>query len=304
MSMPNFKDILDIHPNPCVIHINFVPKYANNAFAKFSGMESAEDVLSLPSIRVLFEKEHWPEAQRRYNHAIETGIPTPPEVINHMDLKGNPMIAEITDKVIDWYGEKAMCTFVSVVTDQVRRERTLRDMAHRDDLTNLYNRRYLLDLFSERHAAHQRCQYLAIADIDHFKHINDTFGHPVGDIVLRRVAREIEGFTTPDEYAFRLGGEEFALLIWADNHGEAYARLEQLRKSLEHCEFRVSHPNSQPLTLSCTISIGMTVIAATDDFLSASLRADEALYIAKRSGRNNLINYEASIEKTQKINAS
>lgn len=294
--MPDFKDILDIHPNPCVIHINFVPKYANNAFAKFSGMACAEDVLSLPSIRVLFEEEHWPEAQRRYNHAIETGIPTPPEVINHMDLKGNPMIAEITDKVIDWYGEKAMCTFVSVVTDQIRRERTLRDMANRDDLTNLYNRRYLLDLFSERHAAQQRRQYLAMADIDHFKRINDTFGHPVGDLVLRRFAQEIEDFTAPDEYAFRLGGEEFALLIWADNHTEATTRLERLRVAVQDCEVRVSHPNSQPLSIGCTISIGATVLEATEDFLTASLRADEALYIAKKTGRNRVINYDASAE--------
>ncbi|USH02137.1 sensor domain-containing diguanylate cyclase [Grimontia kaedaensis] len=300
--MPDFKDILDIHPNPCVIHINFVPKYANNAFAKFSGMASAEDVLSLPSIRVLFEEEHWPEAQRRYNHAIETGIPTQPEVINHMDLKGNPMIAEITDKVIDWYGEKAMCTFVSVVTDQIRRERTLRDMANRDDLTNLYNRRYLLDLFSERHAAQQRRQYLAMADIDHFKRINDTFGHPVGDIVLRRFAQEIEDFTAPDEYAFRLGGEEFALLIWADNHTEATARLEQLRQSVQDCEVRVSHPNSQPLTISCAISIGATVLDVTEDFLSASLRADEALYIAKKTGRNRVINYDESAENAPEKN--
>ncbi|CZF83383.1 GGDEF domain-containing protein [Grimontia marina] len=290
--MPDFKDILDIHPNPCVIHINFVPKYANNAFAKFSGMASAEDVLSLPSIRVLFEEEHWPEAQRRYNHAMETGIPTPPEVINHTDLKGNPMIAEISDKVIDWYGEKAMCTFVSVVTDQIRRERTLRDMANRDDLTNLYNRRYLLDLFSERHAAQQRRQYLAMADIDHFKRINDTFGHPVGDIVLRRFAQEVEDFTAPDEYAFRLGGEEFALLIWADNQAEATLRLEQLRQEVEDREVRVSHPNSQPLSISCTISIGATALDATEDFLSASLRADEALYTAKKTGRNRVINYD------------
>ncbi|WP_325890906.1 GGDEF domain-containing protein [Grimontia sp. NTOU-MAR1] len=290
--MPDFKDILDIHPNPCVIHINFVPKYANNAFAKFSGMASAEDVLSLPSIRVLFEEEHWPEAQRRYNHAMETGIPTSPEVINHTDLKGSPMIAEITDKVIDWYGEKAMCTFVSVVTDQIRRERTLRDMANRDDLTNLYNRRYLLDLFSERHAAQQRRQYLAMADIDHFKRINDTFGHPVGDIVLRRFAQEVEDFTAPDEYAFRLGGEEFALLIWADNQTEATLRLEQLRQEVEDCEVRVSHPNSQPLSISCTISIGATALDATEDFLSASLRADEALYTAKKTGRNRVINYD------------
>ncbi|MEZ8141392.1 PAS domain S-box protein [Enterovibrio norvegicus FF-454] len=291
--MPDFKDILDIHPNPCVIHIDFVPKYANNAFAKFSGMSNAQEVLNLESIRVLFEDEHWPEAQRRYKHAIETGTPTPPEVINHTDLKGNPMIAEITDKVIDWFGEKAMCTFVSVVTDQVFRERTLRDMANRDDLTNLYNRRYLLDLFNERNATPQRRQYLAMVDIDHFKRINDSFGHPVGDLVLKQLARIIEEFTEPEECAFRLGGEEFALLIWADDRQDVCARLEMLRGRIEDLTVRVSHLNKQPLAINVTVSIGATEISDAEGFISASLRADKSLYIAKESGRNQVINNDA-----------
>ncbi|WP_407332109.1 GGDEF domain-containing protein [Enterovibrio sp. 27052020O] len=288
--MPDFKDILDIHPNPCVIHIDFVPKYANNAFAKFSGMASAEDVLNLESIQVLFEEDHWPEARRRYKHAIETGTPTPPEVINHTDLKGNPMIAEITDKVIDWYGEKAMCTFVSVVTDQVCRERTLRDMANRDDLTNLYNRRYLLDLFNDRNTTPQRRQYLAMVDIDHFKRINDSFGHPVGDLVLKQLARIIEEFTEPEECAFRLGGEEFALLLRADDRNHASGRLEMLRCSIEDLTVRVSQSNKQPLAINCTVSIGFTQISDSEGFISASLRADKSLYQAKESGRNKVMN--------------
>ncbi|MGF1769582.1 sensor domain-containing diguanylate cyclase [Enterovibrio makurazakiensis] len=296
--MPDFKDILDIHPNPCVIHIDFVPKYANNAFAKFSGMSNAEEVLNLETIKVLFEESHWPEALRRYQHAIETGTPTTPQVINHTDLKGNPMIAEITDTVIDWFGQKAMCTFVSVVTDQVFRERTLRDMANRDDLTNLYNRRYLFDLFNNRNTTPQRHQYLAMVDIDHFKRINDTFGHPVGDLVLKQLARIIEEFTRPDECAFRLGGEEFALLMWEDNENELTLRLEELRQSVETLMVRVSYPNRQPLAINCTISIGATEVSQLEGFLSASLRADKCLYQAKERGRNRVVTHENHDDNT------
>ncbi|MBV7300351.1 diguanylate cyclase [Enterovibrio paralichthyis] len=290
--MPNFKDILDVHPNPCVIHINFVPKYANNAFARFSGMNSAEEVLSLETIKVLFEEDHWPEAQRRYDYAIQTELPTPPQVINHMDLKGNPMIAEITDRVIDWEGEKAMCTFVSVVTDQVRREQTLKDIANRDDLTNLYNRRYLMELFTQRPAHETRTRYLAMVDIDHFKRINDTFGHAVGDLVLRQFARVIEDATHPDEQAFRLGGEEFALLLWSDDPAILHQRMEALREAVEKCQVNVSYGNGQPRKVHCTVSIGATPVDAGEDFLSASLRADESLYTAKRSGRNQVVHYD------------
>ncbi|PKF51170.1 GGDEF domain-containing protein [Enterovibrio nigricans] len=294
--MPNFKDILDIHPNPCVIHINFVPQYANNAFARFSGLETAEDVLKLESIRVLFEEAHWPEAQRRYQRAIETGEATPPEVINHIDMKGNPMIAQITDKVVDWYGEKAMCTFISVVTDQVRREHTLRDMANRDDLTNLFNRRYLSKQFEQFQHSSSSDRFLAMVDIDHFKRINDNWGHPVGDLVLRQVAKIIEAFSDPGECASRLGGEEFALLFWGCNEQQAIERLEALRQEIEHIVVRVSHTTRQPLAIKCTVSIGATRVEVAESFLSASLRADESLYTAKNSGRNRLI-YNNDIKK-------
>ncbi|MDD1781656.1 sensor domain-containing diguanylate cyclase [Enterovibrio sp. ZSDZ35] len=287
--MPNFKDILDIHPNPCVIHINFVPKYANNAFARFSGLETAEDVLGLESIRVLFEEAHWPEAQRRYERAIETGQATPPEVINHTDIKGNPMIAQITDKVVDWYGEKAMCTFISVVTDQIKRERTLRDMANRDDLTNLFNRRYLTKQFDKSSLSSSPARFLAMVDIDHFKRINDSWGHPVGDLVLRQVAKLIEGFSDPGECASRLGGEEFALLFWADSEQQAIERLEGLRKEIEAYVVRVSHTSRQPLSINCTVSIGATQIDIEESFLTVSLRADDSLYKAKNTGRNRLV---------------
>ncbi|KXF80323.1 GGDEF domain-containing protein [Enterovibrio coralii] len=287
--MPNFKDILDIHPNPCVIHINFVPQYANNAFARFSGHETAEDVLKLESIRVLFEEAHWPEAQRRYQKAIETGQATPPEVINHTDMKGNPMIAEITDKVVDWYGQKAMCTFISVVTDQIRRERTLRDMANRDDLTNLFNRRYLSKQFEKAHLTPAPGRFLAMVDIDHFKRINDSWGHPVGDQVLRQVAKLIESFSEQGECASRLGGEEFALLFMADDEQQAIERLEALRQEIEGFIVRVSHTSRQPIAIKCTVSIGATQIKQDEPLLSVSLRADESLYKAKNTGRNRLV---------------
>lgn len=289
--MPDFKCILDIHPNPCVIHIDFVPKYANNAFAVFSGMSTVEEVLKLDTIRILFEESHWPEAQRRYNQAIETGLSTLPEVINHTDLNGNAIIAEITDKVIDWYGEKAMCTFISVVTDQVRRERTLRDMANRDALTNLYNRRFLVEQFENRNLISSRSQYLAMVDIDHFKQVNDTWGHPVGDLVLRRLACLIEAFAEPDECVSRLGGEEFGLLILANSQKEASRRFDCLRSTIERFVVRIRHTNRQLLAIKCTVSIGATVLVASDNFVSASLRADEALYKAKNAGRNQVASY-------------
>jgi diguanylate cyclase (GGDEF)-like protein len=151
----------------------------------------------------------------------------------------------------------------------------------RDALTGLYNRRALVQRF-ELERQHQRVTgqslTLVLIDIDHFKRINDSFGHATGDAVLVAVAATLrEGVRTSDA-VFRIGGEEFALLLPNADALQATLRVQGLRQGLL----------ALPLVdEGVTFSAGIAACEAGDEMLDHLLRrADEALYLAKAGGRN------------------
>ena len=162
-------------------------------------------------------------------------------------------------------------------------EAELREQAMRDPLTGLYNRRALVQRF-EAERQHQRVTgqslTLVLIDIDHFKRINDRFGHATGDAVLVAVAATLrEGVRTSDA-VFRIGGEEFALLLPNADALQATLRVQGLRQGLQALAL--------PLVgAGVTFSAGIAACEAGDDMLDPLLRrADEALYLAKAGGRN------------------
>ena len=142
-----------------------------------------------------------------------------------------------------------------------------------DPLTNIANRRGL-----EQHFVHgkQRPVGLALIDCDHFKQINDNFGHDVGDRVLAAVGQSLKGH---DVFEARLGGEEFVVLIYGDDwQNSAEAARRRITQAV-----RLAVPGLQR---AVTASAGLTAIAASDTLGSAMKRADRALYAAKEAGRN------------------
>jgi two-component system cell cycle response regulator len=164
-----------------------------------------------------------------------------------------------------------------------------REMAYRDALTGLHNRRYINEklpaiLGSAR--MERRPVSLAIVDLDHFKRVNDTLSHSTGDAVLKQVSALLAEATADDaSIAARLGGEEFLLILPGVEAGEAYLRCERLRRRLQTYAWR-------PLTgdLTVTASIGVTTSPLGDDTMPSLLaRADENLYAAKRGGRNQVM---------------
>jgi diguanylate cyclase (GGDEF)-like protein len=126
-----------------------------------------------------------------------------------------------------------------------------------------------------------------VVDIDHFKRVNDTFGHVYGDEVLVLVAGILKrGFRDQDR-VFRFGGEEFAVLLADVTPGQAERALERFRACVEEARF--------PQVGRVTVSIGVTTIVPDETGLEAFGRADEALYMAKNDGRNRLRRYETLI---------
>ena len=178
--------------------------------------------------------------------------------------------------------------------------RQLEEISVRDPLTSLYNRRYLegrLEQEFERGKRHQRSVSLVLLDIDHFKRVNDTYGHPVGDIVLRAVAGLLIEGTRAIDVPGRFGGEEFLVVLPETPLSSAHQVAERLRERAALTTFHTvekdggaNGKDGKPEAVRCTISLGVASYsgngyATATDFLRAT---DDALYAAKHAGRNQV----------------
>jgi diguanylate cyclase (GGDEF)-like protein len=163
----------------------------------------------------------------------------------------------------------------------------VREMAIRDELTGLFNRRHIMDILSQQQALADSGDYhfsLCYLDLDHFKNINDTYGHGVGDEVLRRFARLVHDSLREADYTGRLGGEEFVLVLSQTELGEAAYVCERLRGSLEKTGF---HDLNEALDV--TVSVGVAQYRPGERIDETLARADTCLYRAKESGRNRVV---------------
>ncbi len=165
---------------------------------------------------------------------------------------------------------------------------TLRHQATHDELTGLVNRRHLFELAEREHARIRRDNAspaaLIMLDVDHFKRINDTYGHLAGDEVLRHLGHQLMASLRTADIAARYGGEEFAILLPATDLDAALRLAARLR---EEAAASTVYSDGQPLHY--TLSLGLTALTAQDVSLDMAIaRADEALYRAKMGGRNRI----------------
>ena len=164
--------------------------------------------------------------------------------------------------------------------------REVKQHADYDGLTHIHNRRHFETTLRnelERHSRYQQPLTLMMLDIDHFKAVNDTYGHQAGDSVLREVATIVRKTIRNTDYVARYGGEEFAVILPHTTEEQGYALAERLREQIAARPF--IHQN---MRLRATISIGLTslplnTLKKTDTLVQ---EADEALYYAKSNGRN------------------
>ena len=165
---------------------------------------------------------------------------------------------------------------------QRRGKQHMRSLAMTDELTGVPNRRSVLHQLEEllRNSEYQSCAMLII-DIDHFKSINDKFGHPVGDEVIKTIAERLRDVIIAPAFSGRLGGEEFILVLPDHELDSALGVAEQLRSTVAKLE--LSHWLGER---RITISIGMTMAVHSDTPSTMLQRADSALYEAKHAGRN------------------
>lgn len=164
-------------------------------------------------------------------------------------------------------------------------ELELRTIAFTDDLTNLLSRKAWRDRVEteiDRATRYAAPMSVLMLDLDHFKNINDTFGHDVGDMVLRKTAKVINLVLRKHDLSGRLGGEEFGMCIVNASAEAGMAIAERIRKLIAELKF------PEHRGLSCSASIGVTAFEPGKDLDDLLKIADDALYEAKRSGRNRV----------------
>ena len=160
-------------------------------------------------------------------------------------------------------------------------------MATTDDLTGLYNRRYFMNKLSQQKALSEREGsdfVIFYCDLDHFKHINDTFGHHTGDIVLQKFSDILTSSIREIDYAARFGGEEFVCLLVNTDIENAKKVTERIRKSLADYNFSDIAPS-----LHSTVSIGISNFKQFNTIQETLMSADNRMYHAKQNGRNKVV---------------
>lgn len=174
-----------------------------------------------------------------------------------------------------------------LLDDTMEHALSLEESNQRDGLTSLYNRRFFDEQITRETLNARRHGWpmvVAMIDVDHFKRVNDTYGHPAGDEVLRRLATQLDGMLRSSDTLSRYGGEEFALILSHIDRAAAPLLMERLRVAVE--KLVVELPDGRRIRF--TISIGAAELGegmAPGQLIS---RADEALYAAKHGGRNRV----------------
>jgi len=185
------------------------------------------------------------------------------------------------------YSREEFFCRVSQNVDQLELIGSLQDLATRDFLTGLPNRRHFLEQAERlvprlRHAGEPVAA--AMLDIDHFKHINDSWGHETGDHALRAVAAAVSGHARGEDQVARFGGEEFCLLVPGLDAPDLQGYFEALRRRVE--DLRVPVRGGE---LRMTVSIGVCATDADDSLHRLLAEADRRLYLAKAAGRNRVV---------------
>jgi diguanylate cyclase (GGDEF)-like protein/PAS domain S-box-containing protein len=189
-----------------------------------------------------------------------------------LDTTINP-IKDDSDKIVAYYS----------ISHDITAKKLAEEQALTDTLTTLGNRRKLDADFDELIKIYARYKMpfsIIIADIDKFKSVNDTYGHEIGDTVLKRFAKILKENTRVTDKVGRWGGEEFMVLCHNTNAEEAVALAQKLKSEISNANFAVVG--------KITASFGVSTFGEGDDVASSTKRADDALYRAKESGRNRV----------------
>lgn len=200
---------------------------------------------------------------------------------------GRDFVGEVTAVRIVFEGEPMFLVGVQDVTRQRKAEEALRELATKDSLTGVSNRRHFFELAEIELARSTRYEHpvsIALMDVDYFKRVNDTYGHATGDHVLRLVASAAHAELRAADLIARYGGEEFVVLLPETDRDGASVVIERMRGAIAARSF-----DTEEGARNVTVSVGLVGRRDGESLVSMLKRADEAMYRAKASGRDRMV---------------
>jgi diguanylate cyclase (GGDEF)-like protein/PAS domain S-box-containing protein len=259
--------------------------YTNPAFERLTGYPAEEMIGQTP--RILQHDGTDPEARERIHEQLSRGLAVREELSNvHRDGREYWIELDIFP-LHDAEGRVThFAAFEREITERKAAERELSDLALLDPLTGIPNRRAFVQRARSvvGHTAERVA--LAVLDVDHFKRVNDTHGHPGGDVVLSRLARTLSDGVRDSDLVARFGGEEFVVMLVGTDEEQALRRIEHLRKTVSQCVVELPSGAEVQVSLSAgLVAVDRASHATLDDLLA---QADAALYEAKESGRDRV----------------
>lgn len=185
-------------------------------------------------------------------------------------------------------GKQAVTALILNISDRKNLQQRLRDLSYQDSLTRVANRRYFFERLSEQldlYTQDKAPLSIMVLDLDHFKHINDTYGHFAGDHVLKELVDIVKRVIRKEDVLARFGGDEFIISMEGLPLEKVLDLAEAVRQQVHKHQF-----NFGDVTLPITVSIGVSNVTVFDtDTTSIVSRADKALYRAKELGRNTVV---------------
>lgn len=180
----------------------------------------------------------------------------------------------------------SLALFIILLIQWKYREEHINQMSQIDPLTLVYNRRTISEFLHEKHL-HQQKYIIVLLDLDHFKQINDTYGHDVGDQVLKKVAQILSENIRKGDYVGRFGGEEFVLILNCFELDQAVGLADRCRLAIERCYLEIK--KAEKMYFTASFGISSPACFSREMNKEAFIRqADQALYFAKSQGRNQV----------------
>lgn len=278
------RSIMEILPVPIFIsrrrdgHLLFV-----NRKTCLLLQQSAGPLLRMNSPDFFVEEE-----DRKKIHMMVDAVHEVREIeVRMRTAQGREFMAELAAINVDYSGEPAMLVSVNDISERKKLEAELFHQANTDSLTGLSNRRFFMIQAEQeirRARRFNRALSIIMMDLDHFKHINDTYGHAAGDSALETIVRASLESLRESDVMGRLGGEEFAILL---PETESHAAIKVAGRLLSHIA-EMPIPTAKGV-IHCTTSLGLAQLTAKDNSIDDLLcRADEALFRSKEQGRNRV----------------
>lgn len=301
-SEKRFRDVFDNSPDPCWLIEEGQFTDCNQAALAILGYARREDILQHPA---RLSPEYQPDGRSSFEKADEMMKRAFCEGVHrfeweHRRADGSCFPAEVTLARIDLQGRDALYCIWRDITNRKQIEQQAFDLAYFDPLTHLPNRRLLHDRLeqamatTERSGGHGALVYL---DLDHFKVINDTRGHDIGDRLLVEMAGRLDAIVRKSDTVARMGGDEFVLLL-QQLDPEAEAAVGQARRICEKVLAELARPcvlDDVPYQSSASLGIAL-FDGRTADASELLKRADQAMYQAKDAGRNAMRYFDPSIQ--------